>query len=135
MSAVGLVLVLVGAALVAAEAHVPTHGALGSLAVISLAVGVALTIAGAGATTLVAVAAALAVALAGAICVALLVRKVIAVRRLRVRDNLIGRVGVVRAAPAPLGQVFVDGALWRAKVWGLEEDSKPLAQGDPCVVE
>jgi membrane protein implicated in regulation of membrane protease activity len=60
---------------------------------------------------------------------------VLAIRRVRVRDTLIGRVGVVRAVPAPLGQVFVDGALWRAKTWGLDEEEQPLAQGDPCVVE
>jgi membrane-bound ClpP family serine protease len=129
MTAVGLVLLLLGAALVAAEAHVPSHGALGSLAVVSLALGVALAIAGAGGTTLVAIAA------AGGAWVYVLVKKVLATRRIRVRAPLIGRVGVVRAVPAPLGQVFVDGALWRAKTWGLDEDEKPLAQGDACVVE
>jgi membrane-bound ClpP family serine protease len=135
MTAIGLVLVLVGAALVAAEAHVPTHGALGSLAVVSLALGVALAVAGAGAATAVAIAAALAGAAAGGVGVYVLVKKVLATRRIRVRDNLIGRVGVVRAVPAPMGQVFVDGALWRARTWGLDEEEKPLVQGDPCVVE
>ena len=42
MFALGLLLVLLGAALVAAEAHVPSHGALGSGAVVALAAGVAL---------------------------------------------------------------------------------------------
>jgi membrane-bound ClpP family serine protease len=135
MSALGLLLVLVGAALVAAEAHVPSHGVLGSMAVVSLALGVALAVAGAGATTAVAIAAALAVAAAGGAWVYVLVKKVLATRRIRVRDNLIGRVGVVRAVPAPVGQVFVDGALWRAKTWGLDEDEKPLSPGEPCVVE
>src|SRR3954447_16224714 len=135
MSALGLLLVLVGAALVAAEAHVPTHGALGTAAVVALAVGVALIISGAGATTLAALGGALAIAAVGALCVILLVRKVMAARRMRVRDGLIGSVGVVRAAPEPVGQVFVEGALWRAKVWGLDEDEKPLGRGDACVVE
>jgi membrane-bound ClpP family serine protease len=135
MTAIGLVLVLLGAALVAAEAHVPSHGALGSLAVVLLALGVALAVSGAGAATAVAIAAALAVAAAGGVWVYALVKKVLAIRRVRVRDTLIGRVGVVRAVPAPLGQVFVDGALWRAKTWGLDEEEQPLAQGDPCVVE
>jgi membrane-bound ClpP family serine protease len=139
MTAVGLVLVLLGAALVAAEAHVPSHGALGSLAVVLLALGVALAVAGAGAATAVAIAAALAVAAAGGAWVYALVKKVLATRRIHVRDNLIGRVGVVRAGVGgdglTLGQVFVDGALWRARTWGLDEDEKPLAQGDPCVVE
>src|SRR3954453_15682304 len=124
MTALGLLLVLMGAALVAAEAHVPSHGALSAAAVAS-AVGMGLVVSGAGAAPLVAALTALAVAAVGALWVVALVRKLMAARHLRVRDGLIGRVGVVKAVPAPLGQVFVDGALWRAKVWGLE-DEKPL---------
>jgi membrane-bound serine protease (ClpP class) len=139
MSALGLLLVLVGAALVAAEAHLPSHGALGSAAVVSVALGVALLLSGAGAATLVALASALAVAAVGAVWVTVLVRKVMAAREMRVRDTLIGRVGVVKAGVGAdgltLGQVFVDGALWRARTWGLDEDEQPLARGDACVVE
>ena len=135
MSALGLILVLIGAALVAAEAHVPTHGALGSAAVVALALGVGLILSGAGAAALVAILAALGVALAGGAYVTLLVRKLMEARAMRVRDTLVGRVGVIRAAPEPLGQVFVDGALWRAKTWRLDEDEKPLHKGDACVVE
>jgi len=135
MSALGLILVLIGAALVAAEAHTPTHGALGSAAVVSLALGVGLILSGAGAAALVAILAAVSVALAGGAYVTLLVRKVMEARAMRVRDTLVGRVGVIRAAPEPLGQVYVDGALWRAKTWRLDEDEKPLHKGDACVVE
>src|SRR4051812_48031131 len=115
MSALGLILLLIGAALVAAEAHLPSHGALGSAAVVSLALGVGLVLSGAGAAAFVAILAAVAVALAGGAYVTVLVRKVMEARALHVRDSLIGRVGVVRAAPEPLGQVYVDGALWRAR--------------------
>jgi membrane-bound ClpP family serine protease len=135
MSALGLILVLIGAALVAAEAHTPTHGALGTAAVVSLALGVGLILSGAGAAVLVAILAALGVALAGGAYVTVLVRKVMEARAMRVRDTLVGRVGVIRAAPEPLGQVFVDGALWRARTWGLDEDEQPLHKGDACVVE
>jgi membrane-bound ClpP family serine protease len=139
MSALGLILVLIGAALVAAEAHTPTHGALGSAAVVSLALGVGLILSGAGAAALVAILAALGVALAGGAYVTLLVRKVMEARAMRVRDTLVGRVGVIRAGVGgdglPLGQVFVDGALWRCRTWGLDEDEKPLHKGDACVVE
>ena len=135
MSALGLILVLIGAALVAAEAHTPTHGALGTAAVVSLALGGGLILSGAGAAALVAILAALGVALAGGAYVTLLVRKVMEARAMRVRDTLVGRVGVIRAAPEPLGQVYVDGALWRAKTWRLDEDEKPLHKGDACVVE
>ena len=48
MSEIGLFLLVVSAALAVAEAHVPTHGALGGAAVVSLAAGIALVIAGAG---------------------------------------------------------------------------------------
>ena len=135
MSALGLILVLIGAALVAAEAHTPSHGALGTAAVVSLALGVGLILSGAGAAALVAILAALGVALAGGAYVTMLVRKVMETRAMRVRDSLVGRVGVIRAAPEPLGQVFVDGALWRAKTWRLDEEEKPLHKGDACVVE
>jgi membrane-bound serine protease (ClpP class) len=30
--------------------------------------------------------------------------------------------------------VFVDGALWRARLWDLEDEA-PLERGDPVVVE
>ncbi len=49
-------------------------------------------------------------------------------------EGLIGRVGEVRAAPEPLGQVFLDGALWRARLWAGDEDAV-LERGDPIVVE
>src|SRR3954465_10343140 len=135
MSGIGLLLLLVGAVLVAAEAHMPSHGVLGTAAVVSLALGGGLALSGAGAAPLTALAGAVAVGLVGACWVLVLVRKVMAARRMRVRDSLVGHVGIVRAAPAPLGQGFVDGALWRARVWGLDEDEKPLARGDACVVE
>ena len=53
MFALGLLLVLIGALLVAAEAHVPSHGVLGGGAVVALAVGVALLLSAAGSAVLV----------------------------------------------------------------------------------
>src|SRR5688572_18961020 len=118
MSEIGLALLVVGAALAVLEAHVPTHGALGSAAVAAVAAGLALVLAGAGYLWLV-------------------VHKALAARRARVRsgaEGLVGRVGEVRATPAPLGQVFLDGALWRARLWSPEDDAV-LERGDPIVVE
>jgi membrane-bound serine protease (ClpP class) len=43
-------------------------------------------------------------------------------------------LGEVRTAPAPVGRVLVDGALWRARLWAGEEDI-PVRSGDPIVVE
>src|SRR6478752_4820731 len=130
MLALGLLLVLAGAALAAAEAHVPSHGLLGSGAVLALATGVALLLSAAGSATVVAVVAGVGVGLVGALLLALIVRKALATRRLRASNSLIGRVGVARSEDA----VFVDGALWRARSWGLEGDP-PLARGLPIVVE
>ena len=136
MTTLGLLLVLVGAGLIAAEAHVPTHGALGAAAVASLAVGVALLVSAAGGAAIAAILAAVAVALAGGVWITTLVRKVVGVRRLRPpRDAIVGCVGVVKAAPEPLGQVYVGGSLWRARTWGIDEDERPLHAGDRCVVE
>ena len=130
MFALGLLLVLLGAALVAAEAHVPSHGVLGGGAVLALATGAALLVSAAGSAALVAVFAGLAVGAAGAAWLWVLVRKALATRRLRASNSLIGRVGVARAEDC----VFVDGALWRARLWELENEL-PLSRGDPIVVE
>jgi membrane-bound ClpP family serine protease len=128
--ALGLLLVLTGAALAAAEAHVPSYGLLGSGAVVALATGVALLLSAAGSATLVALSAGLAIGLVSALMLALIVRKALGTRRLRAPNSLIGRVGVARGENA----VFVDGALWRARGWGLDGDP-PLERGLPVVVE
>jgi membrane-bound ClpP family serine protease len=137
MSEIGLLLLLVSAALAVAEAHVPSHGALGAAAVAALATGMGLVVSGAGAGLALALAVAATVAAVGGGYLWVVVHKALAARRSRVRsgpEGLIGRVGEVRAAPAPLGKVFLDGALWKARLWGMDEDV-PLERGDPIVVE
>jgi membrane-bound ClpP family serine protease len=130
MFALGLLLVLLGAILVAAEAHVPSHGVLGAGAVAALAVGVALLVSAAGSAVLVSVTAGLIVAGAGSASLLVMVRKALATRRLRAHNSLVGRVGVARAPDC----VFVDGALWRARQWDFEGEA-PIERGDPVVVE
>jgi membrane-bound ClpP family serine protease len=137
MSAIGLLLVLVGATLVVAEAHVPSHGALGTAAAVALAAGIALLVSGAGLGTAAVLGATLATALFSLALVAVIARKGLATRRLRARggaEGLVGRLGEVRASPAPVGRVFVDGALWRARRWDLEGEPE-LQPGDPVVIE
>jgi membrane-bound ClpP family serine protease len=137
MSELGLLLVLVGAALVVVEAHVPSHGVIGSGAIAAIAVGLALTLAGTGVAAALAVAVGLVAAVIGAAALWQMVRKVMVARHRAVRsggEGLIGCIGVVRAKPAPLGQVFVDGALWRCRLWGLEEP-REIGPGDAVVVE
>jgi len=74
MFALGLLLVLLGAILVAAEAHVPSHGVLGAGAVAALAVGVTLLVSAAGSAVLVSVTAGLIVAGAGSASLLVMVR-------------------------------------------------------------
>ncbi len=31
--------------------------------------------------------------------------------------------------------MFVDGELWRARTWGIDEDERPITTGDHVVVE
>jgi membrane-bound ClpP family serine protease len=138
MSEIGLFLLIVSAALAVAEAHVPTHGALGAVAVASLAAGIALVAGGAGTGLLLALTTGVAVAAMGGVYLWVVVHKALAARRSRVRsgpEGLIGRVGEVRATPAPLGKVFLDGALWKARVWSPDEEETRLECGDPIVVE
>ena len=137
MSGIGLLLVLVGATLVVAESHAPTHGALGTAAAVALAAGIGLLVSGAGLGAGAVLGATLATALFSLALVLLIARKGLAARRLRARggaEGLVGRLGEVRAVPAPVGRVFVDGALWRARRWELEGEPE-LQPGDPVVIE
>jgi membrane-bound serine protease (ClpP class) len=136
MVVVGVVLLLVGAALLVAEAHAP-FGVLGAVGAVGVAPGAALAIAGAGgglAVVLLAILAALAVA---GVWIAIAARKTLATRSLRAssgREALAGHMGVVRSWANGGGQVFLDGALWRARdSWA--GDGEQLEEGDSVVVE
>jgi membrane-bound serine protease (ClpP class) len=64
-------------------------------------------------------------------------RKVLAVSRRRARcgaEGLVGHVGVVRRPLDPVGQVAIDGELWRARRCWSEEDEPAPREGDPVVV-
>jgi membrane-bound ClpP family serine protease len=138
MSMLGIILVLVGAALLVAEAHLPSHGALGLGAATALTAGVVLALSGAGAAAGTVVAAGVTVGLVGLAAVWLLVVKSLAAHRLSVRSGrraLAGRVATVRTVPAPIGQVALDGALWRARMWDLDDEGVPVAEGSAVVIE
>jgi membrane-bound serine protease (ClpP class) len=130
-------LLLSGAALAAAEAHVQSHGVLGGGAVVALGAGLALVLGGEGFGLAAAVAAGLLLGGAAAVYAWIVLTKGLSASRRRVRSGaeaLVGRVGEVRAVPAPTGQVFLDGALWRARLWSADEDTR-LERGDAIVVE
>jgi membrane-bound ClpP family serine protease len=134
MVLLGIALLLTGAGLLIAEAHVPSYGALGLGGVIALVAGTAVAIDASGGGTALIVSVAAIVALASLALLAVIARATVAAARPRARtgaEALIGHVGVVRRAPAPLGQVFIDGALWRARP-SMEDE---LDVGDPVVVE
>ncbi len=138
MTALGISLLVLGAVLIAIEAHVPRLGILGGPGVIALAVGAALAVAGAGGGVAVAVAAAFVLAATAGGLLALTLHKGMAVRRRRIRvgaEGLVGKLGVVRRWEEPRGKVLVDGALWEAcRSWG-DEQGLELHEGDPVVVE
>ena len=138
MSTLGVILVLVGAALMVAEAHLPSHGVLGTGAATALTAGVVLALSGAGAAGGAVVAAGVTVALVAFGLAWLLLVKSLAARRMIVRSGpraLTGRVATVRTVLAPVGQVQLDGALWRARMWELEGEGVPVAEGSAVVVE
>jgi membrane-bound serine protease (ClpP class) len=120
MIAVGVLLLVLGIALFAVEAHAPTYGSLGVPGAAALIAGAALLVAGVGGgvALVVVVAAMLTLATVGTLRFMLPAAGM--VRRRRVRSGpeaLVGQVGVVQSwGDARAGHVFVDGALWRARL-------------------
>ena len=136
MSTFGIVLLLVGAALAVAGAHVPTRGAL-SASVAAIGVGLVLVVAGAGVRLVLALAVGLAAGAVGEGSLWIVLRKALTARGMAVRraaEGLVGRVDEVRGVPAPLGKVFLDGAIWRARMWAGDEEGE-VRRRDPIVVE
>src|SRR3954471_8300849 len=116
MVVVGVALVLVGAVLLVAEAHLPA-GVLGIAGGLSLAGGAALAIAGAGAGALLAVPVALGAGAIACAWLAVATRKALEAQAPRARSGreaLSGHRGTVRTWSGGDGQVMVDGALWAA---------------------
>jgi membrane-bound ClpP family serine protease len=136
MVIVGIVLVLAGAGLLIAEAHLPTYGLLGLLGIVSLVAGGAIAVDASGGGVALILIVALVLALTAGVALFAAARGVAGVRGRRARtgvEALVGQVGVVRHELEPMGQVFVDGALWRARPCWDEDDG--LREGDPVVVE
>jgi membrane-bound ClpP family serine protease len=141
MTALGVSLLIVGAVMILAEAHVPTLGVLGGPGVVVLAVGAVLAVLGLGGGIALGAVSALLLAGVGAGVVGVTVHKGMAVRRRRVKagpEGLLGHIGVVRSWEDRTGSVLVVGALWRARrSWLLAEpgEQQELQAGDEIVVE
>jgi membrane-bound serine protease (ClpP class) len=136
VTAVGVLLLAAGAALFFAEAHITSHGALGIAGILALVAGGLLLFDTDSDVFKVSVpAAAAAGALLGGFTL-FVISKAVGARRGPVRtgwEELVGLTGTVRVAPAPLGQVYVQGALWRARA--ADGDGAPLSVGDRVRVE
>jgi membrane-bound serine protease (ClpP class) len=107
ISAAGLLLMLLAFAFFAAEAFVPTHGAITLAGAICFVIGAMLLFEPAGNTYQVSLPAVIAMAAA-----------------------LAGLMGVVRDALAPAGTVFVRGELWKAR-----SSDGPLQRGSPVRID
>jgi membrane-bound serine protease (ClpP class) len=136
MAALAVVLMLTGALLLVAEAHLVSYGVLGVTGTLALVAGGVLAVSEAGGNVVLALALALPVAAGLAALMLIGARTALAARRLRPKSGaagLIGRVGVVRHAPAPVGDVLVEGELWRARTSWADEPA--LREGEHVVIE
>jgi membrane-bound serine protease (ClpP class) len=132
ISAAGLLLMILAFAFFAAEAFVPTHGAITLAGAVCFVIGSLLLFEPAGNTYKVSLPVVLAIAGTLAASMALVAMKLVQVRRAPVvtgTSELIGQVGVVRETLGPNGLVFVRGELWRARTEG-----DPLPPGTPVRV-
>ncbi len=139
MTILAIALLLVGPALLVAEAHLPTYGALGLAGTGALVAGVVLASVESGGSVALALALALPIAVAAVAVLAIAARKALAVSRRRARcgaGELVGHIGVVRRPLDPLGQIAIDGELWRARrSWAEDDDTPPPGEGDAVIVD
>jgi membrane-bound serine protease (ClpP class) len=137
MTALGFVLLLIGAILVVAEAHAPglVLGVAGGAALIA---GGIIVIASLGGAAAVAVPVGIGLGAAAGGWTVLSTRRATGSQRVRVQagaEGLCGRIGVVRGWSESAGHVFVDGALWRARHQPADIEPAELREGDSVVVE
>lgn len=135
VTAAGVVLLLLGVGLLVAETQVPSFGLLGGGGVVALVAGGLLLYDTDSEVFSVSVpiAAATGVALGGFTLFA--ASKAIAARHAPPRsavDDLVGCTATVRAALDPVGQVYVQGALWRARP---AEEGAPVPSGSRVRVD
>jgi membrane-bound ClpP family serine protease len=130
MTALIVVLVVLGASLLIVEAHVASYGVLGLIGIAALSGAAVLAAEAAGGSALVALALVLPAAIVMSVLTVVATRKALAMRRRRPHtgpEALIGRIGVMQH-----GDVLVSGERWRARrSW----DEEALEEGDQVVVE
>jgi membrane-bound serine protease (ClpP class) len=134
VAAVGVLLLALAFILFVAEAHLPTGGLLGVAGIAALIAGGLLMFnTGDGAPSVSPwVAVPVAIVFGGGLLAA--GQRVIAARRQRVQtgvEEIVGDTGTVRTVLDPRGQVYLEGALWRARsAYGA-----PIEAGTKVIVE
>jgi membrane-bound serine protease (ClpP class) len=135
---VGVLLLALGVAMIIAEAHLPTYGILGASGVVALiASGLLLYDTNTSAFEVSPVVIVFVGLLLGG-SLAFAVERAVRARRLPKRtgwEEMIGAVGEVREPLDPVGQIFVEGALWRAQLTGANGDRRQLDRGSRVRVE
>jgi membrane-bound serine protease (ClpP class) len=134
----GVLLLIFGIAMIIAEAHLPTHGILGASGVVALiASGLLLYDTNSSAFGISApVVIAVGLILGGLLAFA--VQRAVQARTQPKRtgwEEMVGAVGEVRQPLDPVGQIFVQGALWRARLGGPNGESRTLERGSRVRVE
>ena len=115
----GVILLAAGVVMIIAEAHLPTRGILGVSGVVALVAG-GLLLYNTNSSAFgisPAIVVTVGVILGGGVAFA--VQRAVAARRLPRRtgwEELVGQVAVVRQPLAPLGQVWLEGSLWAARL-------------------
>lgn len=133
-----VIVALVAAGLVLAEAVLPTGGILGAIGVLGFFAAGVIGIAEGGATADAVGAALLVLAIVSAIALWFVARKVYAAQRHNPPqmgpEEMIGGSAEARSglAPGATGQVFTHGTLWAAR---LADGSEPVQAGDKVVIE
>lgn len=132
VTATGVLLLVFGVAMIIAEAHLPTHGILGASGVAALiAAGLVLYDTNTSAFEVSAPVVIVTGLLIGGF-LALAVERAIRARGQPARtgwEEMIGAVGEVREPLDPIGQIFVEGALWRAELAPPATGSEQSAAG------
>jgi membrane-bound serine protease (ClpP class) len=134
----GVLLLVVGVGMIIAEAHLPTHGILGASGVAALiASGLLLYDTNSSAFEVSPIVVVFVGLLLGGSLVAVADRAVRAQRRPKRTgwEEMIGAIGEVREALDPVGQIFVEGALWRARLIDSSGVQRPPERGSRVRVE
>ena len=129
---------VVGVALFAAERRLRSHGLLGTLGLTALIAGMAMAVLDASAEAVVVLALAIPALTFAAYLGVVVTGKSLSADRTRARcgaEGLVGHIGMVRRPLDPVGQVAIDGELWRARRSWADEHAPAPAVGEAVVVE